>query len=639
MTQTLPFLPLGHTVTSPASDVGTETRWQARLDDGRLAVVGQLAPDLARDLSIRRRYVRDVERVMALTAHSVAPTVAAGPMPDPRDKDAVAPWRVRLDPEGESLAELLVRAPLPLDEVATRFAAFADAVFAVHSQAVVLRDLRPEQVVYMSGGHVVLVDIGLARVDVLSSHTASSLLLRGSSYVAPEQLLRTAVDQRSDMWSVGVMMWQALTGSLPFGDGPPLLAEHDRLPALRRLRPDAPEVLEELLARCLSPDLSRRPSSMADVAWVLRGGWALWDTDETTVCQHCGTNLRVGQRLCLKCGRIAVRFEHAPEGERAFSLDVLKLNEEASPLKWLQGFLGDVSAQPIRNPEFLIGSVHMYSQEERGQRIRLPARLFNRLTRETAETLAQQASEHGVRMRIVRPTATVRTAFMMMGLVAVTVVLAFAVAAFGVSSWWIIGPAMAGLFALTAVASEQISASKTHAHYRLRERPAALPASDPLVARLAKLLAGEVPGDVRGVVGELALLVQRLVDHRAALLGDQAREVAVLTEPLHPLIAAVERHVDELQRIGTELAALDEGAMVRALGASEARRETTEVRAPILDGLDRLRVLEDQRAALFHRLLEAKSLLERTVRMGLAIHDPAREHDRQVALAMATLGE
>jgi len=639
MTEPLAFLPMRHTVMTPATDVGTETRWRVRLEDGRQAVVGQLAPDLARDLSIRRRYARDVERVMALTAHSLAPTIATGPQPDPRDPNALAPWRLRLEPDGETLAEVLTRAPLPLDEVAARFAALADAVFAVHAQSAVLRDLRPEQVVCTNHGHVVLVDVGLARVDVLSSHTASSLLLRGSSYIAPEQLLRTAVDQRSDVWSVGVMMWQALTASLPFGDGPPLLAEHSRLVDLRHLRPDAPPVLAELLARCLSPDLARRPTSMADLAWVLRGGTALWDTDLTTVCQHCNARLRVGQRLCLACGRVAVRFEHAAPDGPAYALDVLKLNEEAGPLKWLQSMLVDVSAAPIRQPEFVIGSIHMYSEEERGTRIRLPARLYNKLSRETAEALHQLAVENGVRARIVRPSALRNTGIAIAALVGGVFALAFAFAAFGLSPWWIVGPAIPLLFGLMAIANEHLGAQKTHAHYRLRERPAALPASDPLVARLAKLLAGDVSGDVRGVLGELALLVQRLVDHRATLFGVQAREVQVLTAPLEPIVTAVERHAAELDRISAELATLDEGAMVRALSASEARREPDSTRAPILDGLDRLRALEDQRAALFHRLLEAKSLLERTVRMGLAIHDPAREHERQVALALATLGD
>ena len=86
------------------------------------------------------------------------------------------------------------------------------------------------------------------------------------------------------------------------------------------------------------------------------------------------------------------------------------------------------------------------------------------------------------------------------------------------------------------------------------------------------------------------------------------------------------------------MTALVLGAELGLEAATEARDEPASARQPLLDGLDRLRALEDHRAVLFHRLLEAKSLLERTVRLGLSVHDPAKEHERQVALALATLG-
>lgn len=638
MSDTLPFLSLPHRVVGAAIDVGTETRWRVQLADGSHAVVGQLAPDLARDLSIRRRYVRDVERVMALTAFSVAPTVALGPSPDPREPSSVPPWRVRHEPEGEPLSTWLQRAPATIEEVSAVFAAVADAVHAVHLHGAVLRDLRPEQIVRTQHGRIVLVDVGLARVDVLSSHTASSLLLRGSTYVAPEQLIRTAVDQRSDVWSVGVMMWQALTGTLPFGDGPPLLADHDKLPPLSSLRRDVPAALEDLVRRCLDRELSGRPPSISEIAWVLRGGVGPWEGDPTATCQHCHVRLRIGQRLCLSCGRVAVRFEHAPADADAYALDLLKLDEDARPLKWLQDLLADISVQPIRRPEFVIGSVHMYSEEERAARIRLPARLYGHLTRDTAESLHALARENGLRTRIVRPNDVMK-AWSFLGIwAAATAMLAFAVSLAGLSPWWIIGPASPIAVLLMVHLNEKLSNRKVPQRFFLRPAPAALPASDPLVARLAKLLQDDPPGDVKAVIGELALLVQRLVDHRATLLGTQHHELEVLTAPVEPIVTAVEQHVAELRRTSDDLAQLDEGAIVRALSASEARDEPASARQPLLDGLDRLRALEDHRAALFHRLLEAKSLLERTVRLGLAVHDPAKEHERQVALALATLG-
>src|SRR5262245_38885961 len=153
-----------HTVVGDAEDVGTETRWRVRLADGTACVVGQLVADLARDESIRRRYVRDVERVKALEVHSLAPTIAMGPLPDPRDPTADPPWRLRIDPEGEPLQSWLARAPLPLEEVSAVFASVADSVYAVHATGAVLRDLRPEQIVRIASGRFVLTDVGLARV-------------------------------------------------------------------------------------------------------------------------------------------------------------------------------------------------------------------------------------------------------------------------------------------------------------------------------------------------------------------------------------------------------------------------------------------------------------------------------------------
>jgi septal ring factor EnvC (AmiA/AmiB activator) len=92
-----------------------------------------------------------------------------------------------------------------------------------------------------------------------------------------------------------------------------------------------------------------------------------------------------------------------------------------------------------------------------------------------------------------------------------------------------------------------------------------------------------------------------------------------------------------VRAIDQELAALDEGAMVRALARSSARGEPSDARATILDRLDRLRALEERRATLLHRLLEASSLLRRAVELGLGVRDEQAEHERRVHLALRAL--
>lgn len=640
MTVAPDFLPWACEVLDGPTDVGCEQRWRVQSADGQRLVVAQLAPDLARDESIRRRWVRDAQRQQSLAVHAIAPITQLGPEPDPRAMEAEPPWRVRADVEGELLSRWLERAPVTLEEFSAVFAALADALQAIHIQGGVLRDLQPEQIVRTAAGRLILIDVGLSRVDVLSSHTASSLLLQGSTYSAPEQVATTAVDLRSDLFSMGVMMWQALTGALPFEDGPAFLRREHNLADLRTVRADVPESLDLLVRGCLSINPAKRPATAMQVGWVLRGGAATSLVEQaTTTCQHCGAKLRVGQRLCLQCGRVSVRFVYAEPGEKSYGIDLLSLGEDAKQLKWLQGLLHDVSRGPIVAPEFLVGPQHLYSNEERRARIRLPARLYGGLAKDTAEQIHAMMAEQGLAVAVVSADELARSAqvaaFVPFGLMVVAAASwGLGVAALG---WTCLVLAVVSLMALASRhVGRRTWITKTFPRFQLRPLPAALPASDPLVARLAALLGPKTDEPVRAAVGEMALLVQRLVDHRGSFVRDAA-EFDMVTAPLEPLVASVEARVRDLERIDGELAELDEGGMVRALAAADARNDGAEKRTPIFDGLDRLRTLEDERAAVFRRLLEAQTLLTRTVELGLAQHDPAGEFDRGVAMALATL--
>ena len=172
----------------------------------------------------------------------------------------------------------------------------------------------------------------------------------------------------------------------------------------------------------------------------------------------------------------------------------------------------------------------------------------------------------------------------------------------------------------------------------LREAPAALPAGDQLVARLWSSIQGAQP-DVVEQLTELALLVQRLADRRAELLGGARAEMDAVTAPLEPLVAILEKQVAGLAALDRELATLDEGVMVRALAASEARGEPAGKREPILSGLDRLRSLEDARVAHMRRLLDASALLRRTVELGLRVVDEESLQRAELEAARALLEE
>ncbi|HJZ86680.1 MAG TPA: hypothetical protein VKN99_15990, partial [Polyangia bacterium] len=154
--------------------------------------------------------------------------------------------------------------------------------------------------------------------------------------------------------------------------------------------------------------------------------------------------------------------------------------------------------------------------------------------------------------------------------------------------------------------------------------------------RLAALLTADAAPDVREQVGELALLVQRLVEHRRAAVREQV-EIDLVTEPLERLVSLVERHVHTLLALDRERATLDESAMVRALAASDARREPPAARRQLLEGLDRLRALEDARAALFARLLESASLLRRCIELGLRVRNQDAVYANEFQAALVAL--
>ncbi len=638
------LLPEGARVLAGPERVGSEQRWRVELGDGEAAQLGVLLPELARDESIRRRYLRDLERLRELEVPGLAPILDFGPKQDPRNPEGPPPWRLRAAPRGRSLAAWLdARAPAPIDEAVELLAQIAELVHRVHAAGAVLRDLQPRGIVLGEDDQIWLTDVGFARVDILSTRTAASLVLEGSPYASPEQLRATVLDQRSDLFALGVMLYQALTGSLPFGDGPSFLRDASKLLAPSRLRPEIPAPLDALVQACLADDPRARPDSAASLARALRGeAGAPGGSLARVACQSCGAALRVGQRLCLSCGNQAVLFTHASTPEQGRKRLVLrKIGEDAGQLARLRRFLASVSAAPLPSLDFVHGDQRMYSKAELERRIKLPITLFDQLDEPTAIALHQRMRAQGFEVKLADVRARGLSVVQRRGLgagAAAGLALIFALALAAPIELAVIFGAMIAFFWLLALVLMRARSQQQAAPplLSLRPAPAALPVSDPLVARLAALLRPSTAEDVREQVGELALLVQRLVDHRATLVD--GRELELVSEPIEPLVGLIEAEVRALARLDEELARLDEGALVRALAASEARGDDRSAREPLLVGLDRLRTLEELRAKALHRLLEASSLLRRAVELGLEVDDPEAEHARNVQLALHALG-
>ena len=178
--------------------------------------------------------------------------------------------------DGVSLASVVASGPRPPEEVTRIGAALADALQSIHSQDVVHLDLKPENVMLRPGGDAVLLDFGFSRhahyPDLLGEeqHFAAG----SAAYVSPEQLQDDRSDSRSDLYALGVLLYELATGEPPFGEPATLTGMRDRLWRApvppRALRPEVPPWLQEVILHCLENDPGARYQSGAHVALDLR---------------------------------------------------------------------------------------------------------------------------------------------------------------------------------------------------------------------------------------------------------------------------------------------------------------------------------------------------------------------------------
>jgi eukaryotic-like serine/threonine-protein kinase len=207
--------------------------------------------------------------VMSVLQGSHVPRyVAAGDL-------AVQPYIVMEKVEGECLKERVEHLPLAPDEVARLGVAVATALRSLHQQEVVHLDVKPSNVILRPSGEAVFIDFGLAHhahyPDLLAEESRSPM---GSApYISPEQVLGVRSDPRSDLFALGVMLYEFATGKFPFGSptGPAGLRKRlhaDPIPP-RAIRPEIPEWLQEIILHCLEPDANQRYATAAQVAFDL----------------------------------------------------------------------------------------------------------------------------------------------------------------------------------------------------------------------------------------------------------------------------------------------------------------------------------------------------------------------------------
>ena len=231
---------------------GMATVFRARdLRHGRPVAVKIMHPELAIALG-RERFLREI-RVAAALQH---PNIVA--VHDSGEANGVLYYVMPLI-EGETLRRRLERETRLGVEDALRIAGeITDALGYAHARGIIHRDVKPENILLADTAHALVADFGIARAAQLAREdrlTATGVSLGTPAYMAPEQALGEATDARADVWALGCMVFEMLTGDPPFGREQRQVLAHsltETAPSLRKQRPDVPHRVSDAVERALA---------------------------------------------------------------------------------------------------------------------------------------------------------------------------------------------------------------------------------------------------------------------------------------------------------------------------------------------------------------------------------------------------
>jgi serine/threonine protein kinase len=256
----------------------------------RPVAIKLLAENLAGDDEFRRRFVREAKLAARLSDPNVVNIYDAG-------EDDGRPYIVMEHVDGETLADLLARrGRLPPDEARELAAQAASGLAHAHEAGLVHRDVKPHNLILRRDGTVKIADFGIARAAE-TTITQTGTVLGTAAYLAPEQAMGEKVTAAADVYSLGAVLYELLTGRPPFEfeSLADLAAQQARMEitSVSELAPDVPPELEDVVMRCLARNPAYRPASAGELARLLSGG------EEPTQPLHRPTAVQTPARTWL----------------------------------------------------------------------------------------------------------------------------------------------------------------------------------------------------------------------------------------------------------------------------------------------------------------------------------------------------
>ena len=263
---------------------------------GRSVAIKMMRPDLARDPQFQTRFQREAHASAALNHPNIVAVFDTGEEELPPNGEHAGlslPYMVMEYVDGDTLRALLRKGEVSVDQAVEWTEGVLAAVAYSHENDIVHRDIKPGNVMVDEAGTIKVMDFGIARAlsDSSATMTQTQAVVGTAQYLSPEQARGETVDFRSDLYSVGCLLFELLTGRPPFvGDSPVAVAyQHVREepPAATSLNPEITPALDSVLKKSLAKDKGQRFQTGKEFLTALRSahydGIPVTDDQSTTV--------------------------------------------------------------------------------------------------------------------------------------------------------------------------------------------------------------------------------------------------------------------------------------------------------------------------------------------------------------------
>jgi serine/threonine protein kinase/tetratricopeptide (TPR) repeat protein len=234
---------------------------------GRTVALKFLPPQWSHDQDARQRFIREAQAASATNHPNICTIHDVVTAPDGQLFIVMAYY------EGQTLKQRLAAGSMAVEEALDIATQIADGLAKAHAQGVVHRDVKPGNVILTEDG-IRIVDFGLATFADALKLTVEHSTLGTAAYMSPEQVRGQSADARSDVWAVGVVLYEMLTGHVPFqGSHAEAIAyavRNEAAAPIRRVRPEISEEIEQLVFRAMHKEPSIRFANGRDLARALR---------------------------------------------------------------------------------------------------------------------------------------------------------------------------------------------------------------------------------------------------------------------------------------------------------------------------------------------------------------------------------